>query len=118
MQAEWSAFSCFPPGRSENVFLDRPAFSRFLSITKMPGDVVMVLQNGLLACWHEKESVGMSTNHHVRPLAGRTVRLSSMLAMQAEVSHTFHAVALKSLPILASSMFASSRSGRAGHTVV
>jgi len=60
----------------------------------------------------------MSTNHHVRPLAGRTVRLSSMLAMQAEVSHPFHAVALKSLPILASSMFASSRSGRAGHTVV
>ena len=57
----------------------------------------------------------MSTNHHVRPLAGRTVRLSSMLAMQAEVSHTFHAVALN---LFRSSMFAPSRSGRAGHTVV
>ena len=67
----------------------------------------------MLACWHEKESVGMSTNHHVRPLAGRTVRLSSMLAMQAEVSHTFHAVALNLFRYLASS-----RSGRAGHTVV
>jgi hypothetical protein len=39
VQSKWSAFSCFLPGRSENLFLDCPAFSRFLSITKMPGDV-------------------------------------------------------------------------------
>jgi len=55
---------------------DRPAFSRFLSSPKCQATWL----------WY--------SNHDVRPLAGRTVRLSSMLAMQAEVSHTFHAVAL------------------------
>jgi len=70
MQAEWSAFSCFLPGRSEHLFLDRPAFSRFLSITKMPGDMVVVLSS------LRRYSLGMSTDH--------TVSLSPMLAMQAE----------------------------------
>jgi len=53
MQAEWSAFSCFLPGRSENIFLDRPLSSPsarcqatwlwwFRGLPSLLGDAVVV----------------------------------------------------------------------------
>jgi len=52
-------------------------------------------------------TLGMSIDHHVRSLAGRTVSQSSMLAMQAEAGSGVCVSRFQ----LASSMFVSSRVG-------